>query len=276
MRLLIVLVGVVHGLCLGALAEDRLWTHAEILADVAHPLYDPVNFQEAPRTCQLTRMTEERWSSDPTKHWIVTKHADFRVAVYSKQSGGYRLERVLMSNRIENTFFEDPKWIYVSTETYGGGTIHQVKLFAVTEVWSGTAHLTRHHVFAEHKDRLIPVKWVSPVDTLPWRFLEGQAVWKGIGMSSKAATEGSVSTLEFGFYVWNKGDGGCCPTGGSVSGELGLFDRGAQPNREPILELRAKSYRWEPSEHTDLLSFGATQKTPDDSSDSKPTPSPQN
>ena len=275
MRPLIILVGMVHGLCLGALAEDRLWTHAEILADVANPKYDPVNFPESPRTCKLTRMTEEAWSSDPNKGWIVTKHADIRVAVYARQAGGYRLERVLLRNNTDDTFFEDPKWIGVSSETYGGKSSHQVKLFTVTEVWFGTGQLTRHHVFAEHKDRLIPVKWVSPVETLPWRLLEGQAVWKGIGMASKAATEGSDSTVEFGFYVWNKGDGNCCPTGGRVCGELGLFDRGAQPNGEPILELRAKSYRWEPSEQTDLLSFGATRKTPDNSSDSKPSPSPQ-
>ncbi len=277
MRWLIVLAGMVHGLCLGALAEDRLWTHAEILADAANPKYDPVNFPEAPRTCKLTRMAEEAWSSDPNnKCWIVTKHADIRVAVYSRQPGGYRLERVFLGERGEHTFFEDPKWIYVTTEAYGGKTSHQVKLFVVTEVWYGTANLTRHHVFVEHKDRLIPVKWVSPVETLPWRFLEGQGVWKGIGMSSKAAAERPNSTLEFGFHIWNKGDGNCCPTGGSVSGELGLFERGAQPNGEPIFELRAKSYRWEPSEHTDLLSFGATQKAREESNDRKPTPSPRN
>ena len=277
MKWLIVLATVMHCLCLCSLAQDRLWTHAEIVADMANPLYTPDLHPDCKRTCKLKLMTEESPPADPHLAWIVTKHGDIRVAVYSKQQGGYRLATVLLADSQADTrFWDNPKWTHVLTETYGGKTSRRVKLFCVTESWMGTGNFPRHHVFVEQKDRLIPVKWVSPVETLPWRLREGQGVWKGIGMSAKAVIEGgySNSTLGFGFAIWNKGDGNCCPTGGDVTGEFGLFDRGVQPNGDPFLELRARNYRWEPSEHTDLLSFGEPQKSPDDSNDDQPTASP--
>ena len=277
MRLFLVLAGVVHLLCHVAVADDRLWTHAEIMADIPNPKYDPVNFPQGARTCQLKRMAEEPWSSDRnTRYWMVTKHADVRVAVYSKQSGGYRLEHVIPRDSSESSYVHDPQWMNVTTEIHGGNTSRRIKLFTVTEYWMGTAHLKRHHVFAGHGDQLIPVKWVSPMDTLPWRLLEGQSLRKGIEMSSTAAGDGADSIIEFGFSVWNKSDGNGCPTGGHVRSEFGLFERGTLPNDDPIFELRARCYRWEPREQTDLLSFGATEKVREDSNDSKPVTSPRN
>jgi hypothetical protein len=107
------------------------------------------------------------------------------------------------------------------THNAAGQTIGSELFCFIEFTYSGTGYM--------HDDQLYHLKrdgTISRVDWTPARnkgaceglkLEPGQGVWKGESHFTRADDQG-LNEMCFVYYVWNKGDGNCCPTGGTVRG----------------------------------------------------------
>ena len=187
------------------LYEKKVWSKDEAVVSV--DVMDPLDDQPS-RPAELAyALTYPAFNQDGI---FITVHAGVVnvIRIFIEDKSGLHL---LKEIKAPYAFIPRPQVFYYKPE----GEKRSRQFIHITEVAHGTGHFTTEHIFHVAYDGRIllhPVNLISPVQTLSPQFNSGEGVWKGVH------TELSDHGLFFEFYIWNEGDGNCCPTAGRVIG----------------------------------------------------------
>ena len=156
------------------------------------------------------------------------------VSIFFNIKGKYKRLKKLTG---ETSFFEKPNFFWAEVE----GQKAKQQLLQITEVWPGTGHFIKEHIFlislgTNPLDLMVPVRFVPAPDSYKEKLKPGEGVWKG-GTNSF-----DDNGLFFTFYIWNERDGNCCPTGGKVVGQYSLKKLGNE------FEISARDFKRSPVE----------------------------
>lgn len=171
-------------------------------------------------------VTELPGAGGPTMLATIDRHAEYAdvLTLWAPVGAGFRAVRQLSGP-------EDPRighvvsprrftwrgqaFLHLSVLLSGTGAIHDDEVLHL----STTGDLT-------------PVAFVQAPEALASRLAPGEGVWKG------AFYEFADDELGFEFFVWKKGDGNCCPTGGRITGHYVLREQATPGGRRAwVMEI---------------------------------------
>ena len=188
---------------------ERLYSKNEIVSTI-----EPQDGMGEP--LELIYAAEERIYDG--KKLFVTMHREVKkyfpkhiVAVYREQKGGYKLLQKFNTSG----YFLRPQFFWIDVGKSGS----RCHLFHVTEVEYGTGHFNKEHIFSINvSGDLVKVEFTPASSTYQTRLNPNEGIWKG------EVNKFSEQGLFFEFYIWNKGDANCCPSGGKVTGEYKIVE----------------------------------------------------
>lgn len=191
----------VLGLCAFETWADKVFSKDDIVRSILDDNKQPVS--------------ELKWGiSEVTYNQIelfVAVHAgeQNKAAVYVKR--GKDEYHLLLELQAGFSYFEKPNIFWYGSN---GKKEHLIQL---TEVMPGTGHYITEHIYAVNwKGGLVKVAFTPAPKSFTTNLNKDEGIWKG--ETNRLSKEG----LSFEFYIWNKGDANCCPTGGKVSGKYKL------------------------------------------------------
>ncbi len=138
--------------------------------------------------------------------------------IYVKEDKGYRLIKEIQT---ELSYFKEPQFIW-----YKLSDDDRLGLFHIVSVTQGTGYITTESLFnvtvIDNQVALQEIQFTPAPQLLDDTLdkTKGEGVWKGPKSDFRA------DGLFFEFYIWQKGDGNCCPTAGYVKGEYKLENLG--------------------------------------------------
>lgn len=143
--------------------------------------------------------------------------ASYTLALHQMVGDGTDRERIYISDGR----FDGIELLRLPTFNADGQRIGWEWFCFIEFTYSGTGYAHNDQLYHLERDGTINrVNWkpagkAGACDGL--KFQPGQGVWKG--EQHFASTDAQqMSELGFVFYIWNKNDGNCCPTGGVVKG----------------------------------------------------------
>ena len=136
-----------------------------------------------------------------------------KAAIYLNKKGKYSL---LIELTDEYSYFQKPNSFWYKPEDRN----EREHLIQITEVSPGTGHNTTDHIYV--------VNWkgeLKEVDVIPAPKSFSRFLKKNETISDEPIHKFSEEGLLFKFFIWNKDDAHCCPTGGIVLGKYKLIKK---------------------------------------------------
>lgn len=164
------------------------------------------------------------------------------VAIYVKVGDEFKLLKRLEAPDHPSYFLKPAVvWTPVKGEAWE-------QLIQITEVYYGTGHFTREHIFTTSSGQerapdleLEEVEFIPADESFKKHLAKGEGNWKGV--TSTFTGDGLV----FEFFIWKEGDGPCCPSAGKVTGTYKL----ERPHRDGGLRISADTFKREPVKEAD-------------------------